>query len=289
MKISVKQNSVRQLLVDLFTITRFPSVIAGGGEAVLGCYLATGNISTHATRAGLVAIAMSLSVAAAMVLNDLADVAVDRISKSHRPLPSGRRSSTWAGRLTATLTIGALAAAIPLGLGVTLATAAVCAVSAVYSYRLKNTVLIGNLTVALCACSPVIIGAAAVGSVTILSATVAGMIFLFMLAYEITKTTADRDSDRVSGLNTVATVFDGVIVVRLLWLIVGVLAASAVAVLHLAAHPVAYLVVVTVFLALVLIAILRLRRDINGSGIESSVLAMRLAWVTGSVSPWLLR
>ena len=93
--------------------------------------------------------AAALITAAGNTLNDVADVAVDRINKPHRPLPSGAVNRTAATLFAILLFAAGLAATIPLPAGCRLI--AVVAVGGVVLYDLwgKGQPLIGNFLVAL--------------------------------------------------------------------------------------------------------------------------------------------
>lgn len=275
-----------QRLGDIITITRFPSVMAGGAEALLGAYLAAGKLSESVA---LAAAAMAFSVAAAMVLNDIADIEVDAVAKAGRPLPSGRWSVRSAWFLTSLLGSLAVVCAARIGLAFALGTAALLAVSALYSYRLKSTVVAGNVVVALCATVPVVLGAFAGGSPGPRVGAAAGLVFGFMFAYEITKTISDGKSDAQSNVRTIATACPPQVPLKLLHVVVAVLALAAFGSAAVSGHPRAYLGMVAAFLVPTLYAVRTLARRDDPAAVAQSVLAMRIAWVIGSLTLWFLR
>lgn len=128
-------------------------------------------------------------------INDYYDVDIDRINKPQRPIPSGRVSRSEALLLSALL----------FGLGIALAflvraEAVAIAVGATllliaYSYRLKRTVLWGNLTVSTVTGAAFLYGGLAVGRVRA-ALIPAGFSFLFHLGREILKDVEDLEGDR---------------------------------------------------------------------------------------------
>jgi len=179
--------------------------------------------------------------------------------------------------------------AIPLGVGLVAWVAALLALSTIYSLLLKGTVLLGNATVALCASSPVLYGAAVTGEVGRRSWIAAALIGLFMLCYEVVKTIADREPDGVSGLRTVATVLGGAASLRILTFLLTVLATLTLSATMLTSHVAAYAVAAVAFLIPVGLAPLAMRRSLDADGIRRGVLMMRIAWLIGLIALWLLR
>ncbi|MGA8046134.1 MAG: UbiA family prenyltransferase, partial [Dermatophilaceae bacterium] len=135
-------------------------------------------------------------------------VAVDRLARPQRPLPSGRLSLQFADRLAAVLAVVGLASAALLGPAAFGVAVFVVLASIAYAVRLKNTVLIGNLTVAALSGATVPFGAAAVAQRDVPTAALAGglLIFAYMVAYEVLKCLQDIDSDAAAGIRTIATV-----------------------------------------------------------------------------------
>jgi len=150
-----------------------------------------------------------LVVAAANVVNDLRDAEADLLGNPGRAIPSGRVTHRDAGRLW----VGLCAAGCLLAISfqdVALAVMAASCVAAgvVYSYRLKNTVLVGNAFVGLLAGTPVLYGSLTAGSPTASTWLAALLIFLFIFGDEVLKAVDDREADHAAGLRTVATALD---------------------------------------------------------------------------------
>ena len=140
-------------------------------------------------------------MAGANTINDVFDLEIDRINKPDRPLPSGlltlRQAALWAGfhfLAGIVLSLGVHSLEFGMALGFT-----TCLI--LYSYRLKNTVLWGNFTVALISAMAFVYGGAAVGR--IYTALIVGVFaFLFHLAREIIKDLEDMEGDRAQGVIT---------------------------------------------------------------------------------------
>jgi 4-hydroxybenzoate polyprenyltransferase len=110
-----------------------------------------------------------------------------------------------AARYAAILAFTALAIAWFLGPLLCLIALATLALSAVYSYALKNTVLMGNATVAVLDATIVIYGAASVSSLRPVVLLLGCIIALYALAEEVLFTLKDCEGDGHAGLHTIAT------------------------------------------------------------------------------------
>jgi 4-hydroxybenzoate polyprenyltransferase len=273
------------MLADTIIMTRFPSVVAGGVEALLGAYLTVERLSGTAT---LAACAMASSVAAAMVLNDIVDIEVDAVAKAGRPLPAGRWSVRSAWLLTSLLSFTAVVCATWTGLAAGLATAVLLAVSALYSYRLKSTVVVGNVVVALCSATPVVFGALVVGSPGRRVGIAAILVFGFMFAYEITKDISDGRSDAQSNIRTIATVHHPQVSLKLLRSVLAVLAVGAGAATLGSEHPRVYVTLIVAFLLPATYTVWALADHTDPAALKRAVTAMRTAWVIGSLALWCL-
>ncbi|HEV2459681.1 MAG TPA: UbiA family prenyltransferase [Ktedonobacterales bacterium] len=172
---------------------------------LLGAYLggsAADILSARALTAGLV---VGLVVACGYVVNDACDVAVDMLSRPERAIPSGRVSLSQAHVFALALAAGALAAALTLGPALALFALATIALSLTYSLALKNTVLLGNLAMALLDGSIILYGSLAVGHLPAATLVVFVLIFLYITAQEILYTLDDVEGDARSGVRTIAT------------------------------------------------------------------------------------
>lgn len=136
-------------------------------------------------------------------LNDVVDLAADRVNRPRRPLPSGRLSTRWALGQSAALGATGLALAFAAGVLPGAIAAGVATGLAVYSAGLKRSGLPGNLLVSLLAAATFPYGAAAAGGWGRWWIP-AGFAFLYHLGREITKGVEDAPGDRIAGVGTLA-------------------------------------------------------------------------------------
>lgn len=197
--------SPRTVATAMLRLVRWENCVAVGLTTLVGAHLAGDAAAPRAAVAGGAVIALH---AAGTAFNDRCDVAVDALARPQRPLPSGRVSLASADRLAAILAVLGLGLSATLGpAALTVATLVVVG-SALYAVRLKSSVLVGNLTVALLSAATVPFGAAAMAPREVVPGpAVRGglLVFLYMVAYEVLKCLQDVDSDAASGIRTIAT------------------------------------------------------------------------------------
>lgn len=196
--------TIRQLLGFLL-ITRPMVSIVAAAYSLLGAYLG-GSLSLlplpTVLRAALV---VGLVVSYSFAINDYRDVASDRLNHPERPIPSGRITRPAAGILSLTLALIALSVTLTLGPWLTVLALFNIFLSTLYSYYLKNTVLIGNCVIAFLNASIVVYGGLAVGHVIPAIWIISLLIFLFTLAQEILFAIGDLEGDALAGVRTTAT------------------------------------------------------------------------------------
>lgn len=199
--------SVAAQLGRVAALTRPQIAAQAAAYSVIGAYLGAGLPLDAPLRVALAALATGLVVAFGFVINDYADLDIDRLAKPMRPLPAGMWSPRAALRLAAALVVAALAVALALP-GVLLAiVCANLALAAAYALLLKRTVLLGNIAIALLNSSIVVFGSLAAGALTYLVWTVATMTLLYTLAQEVLYTVDDLEGDRAAGIVTTAVYF----------------------------------------------------------------------------------
>lgn len=277
-------------LADLVVLIRLPSCLAGGASVLLGIHLAGDDAGLTTRTACLGALSMFCAVATANVVNDVLDVSTDALAKPNRPLPAGRLTTRAAWTISATAGLAAVILAAPLGEYAVPWVLALLTVAFLYSYRAKNTMLLGNVIVALCASSPVLFGALVAGRLVDLVWIGAGISFTFMLAYETMKTIADLETDAASGIRTFAARVGLRPTVLLLRGLITLLTVAAAAAAGVCSHPVVYLLALLLTFALpAWSAIVMLGRSPGEKQIRGAVFLMRLAWFLGIVALLLLR
>lgn len=149
----------------------------------------------------LAAAAAALVGAAGNMINDVFDVAIDRVNKPHRAIAAGTISTRTATIAAVALAAaGLIAAALVSLFAFSLAVASVVLLY-LYSASFKRMPLVGNLTVGLITGAVFLLGAAAAGDIT------AGIIpALFAcgvnIGREILKDVEDMHGDREAGVRT---------------------------------------------------------------------------------------
>jgi geranylgeranylglycerol-phosphate geranylgeranyltransferase len=189
----------------LLELTRPDKPIVAALCTLLGAYLgapAGGFLNGRALEAAAV---VGLTTAFGLVINDCCDLAVDRIGKPHRAIPSGRVSLRQARLFASILATIALAVSCLLGTELALFAAAAILLSGAYSFVLKSTLILGNATVGLLVAGSLIFGALSVSLVTPAVWMAAIISLPYMLAQEALFNLEDVDEDRQAGLRTTAT------------------------------------------------------------------------------------
>ncbi len=168
--------------------------------SVLVAALITGPLSPLSAVV-LACVSAGLIMAAGNTINDYYDIAIDRINKPRRPLPSGQISPAAARRaalaeFAAGIVLSALISwpmfAMALGFS---------ALIYLYAARLKRTVLWGNLAVSLSTAATFIYGGLAVRRPAE-AAIPAAFAFFYHFGREIIKDMADVEGDRRGGAVT---------------------------------------------------------------------------------------
>jgi len=170
--------------------------------ALIGIVVSKTTLSFGVIGSGvLVFVAVFLVAAGGNVINDYFDVAIDKVNKPRRALPSGRITQRGALLYAITLSLFGIAVALflnPICLGLATLNAALLVL---YSWKLKRSALVGNLLVGYLTGSVFLFGGAAVSSVFL-----PGILFLSaMLAItsrEIVKDVEDLPGDKRAGALT---------------------------------------------------------------------------------------
>ena len=192
-------------LVGMIRITRPRVSIVAAIYTLLGVYLGssiTSLLSSTALRASLV---VGLIVSFSFSINDYRDEASDNLNHPERPIPSGQVSPRIAFFLSLALALIAICVASTLGWLLVVIALLNIILSTLYSYYLKNTVLIGNGVIALLNASILVYGGLAIGKLTSAIWILSFLSFLFTLAQEIIFAIGDLEGDAKVGMHTTAT------------------------------------------------------------------------------------
>jgi len=192
-----------QQIKGLYRVSRPVTTLTGALAVMLGGYVAgTGNWFD----VGLAVIATIMASASANAWNDYLDVEIDRINQPNRPLPSGLVSPEAVKWFSIVMAILAVSVSAFINLPAFIIAIAANILLFLYSWRLKSTVLVGNLVVALIAATSAVFGGVAAGNPqpTIWLFLI---IFISILGREVLKTLADYEGDLSESVRTIATVW----------------------------------------------------------------------------------
>ena len=149
-------------------------------------------------------VSVVLLTASAQSFNDAEDIVGDKLTRPNRPLPSGRVSVSQARLYSFTCVIAGVVAASIASLHVAVLAAFIGVGGLSYSRWLKRIPMVGNLTVAAVACTPVFLGAVTIERPNLLIFIAMAMVASQMLGYEILKDVRDIDDDSRVGLRSFA-------------------------------------------------------------------------------------
>lgn len=189
---------------NYFVLCRPLNVLIGMLSIFIGAFI-TGTIQP--IRAVLFAsISGGLIAAAANVINDYYDIAIDKINKPHRPLAAGLISPMNGFAFSIVLFI----AGIAFGYFINWKAFAVAVFSSVilflYSAKLKRTVLWGNISVSLVTALAFIYGGISVNRLS-MALIPAIFSFFYHLGREIIKDVEDTEGDQADHIKTLPIQF----------------------------------------------------------------------------------
>lgn len=186
-------------LVSLLKISRLNNVIISFLTIIVAAELAGG--LDPFSNVLLAAFAAAFITIGANVINDYFDIDIDRINKPDRPLAAGEISRKLALNYFVFVYIIGWGFAGAINVNMFLIAVIIGLLLVLYSYRLKRTVLWGNLTVSFATAIAFIFGG---GAVNHYKETLfpAGFAFLFHLGREILKDIQDMEGDRRAGAKT---------------------------------------------------------------------------------------
>jgi geranylgeranylglycerol-phosphate geranylgeranyltransferase len=186
---------------EFFRLSRPVNALAGCIAVFLSAYVAG---ATSWWPVFLAAFAVLLITASTNAWNDYLDIDIDRVNKPHRPLPAG--TITPGSALIFSFSGSVLS--LIVGAFISQQAFLIVLLSNIllyfYSWKLKCTVLLGNIAVAAIVALCFIFGGVAAGNIqptTMLAVTV----FFALLGREILKTMADYKGDLKEKCTTIAT------------------------------------------------------------------------------------
>jgi geranylgeranylglycerol-phosphate geranylgeranyltransferase len=188
---------------------------AAGVCVVLGEYIAGGSFPGLRELSLGFACGFFLS-AAALILNDIFDLEVDRVNTPERPLPAGLVTKTEALGLGALVTLLGLAAGALIGPAALAVCLLLWLIGFLYNWRFKESGLPGNLMVSVSVAATFILGGLAAGRPRDrLVWTFALIAFFIDLGEEIAGDAMDATGDRKRGSRSLAILFGRQVAVRI--------------------------------------------------------------------------
>ena len=173
---------------------------------LLGFALSGSVLLPSAQVTGIAALALLLIVCFGFVVNDYADVELDRLSKPERFLPSGRVTLPQARLLAVLMATVVLLLSGWLEHSLQLLIWSNLLLTTAYAFWLKRTPLLGNLTIAYLNSSVIMFGALAGSGPNSRVWSVALIVLLYSVAQELLYTVDDYAGDRDAGITTTAVV-----------------------------------------------------------------------------------
>jgi geranylgeranylglycerol-phosphate geranylgeranyltransferase len=192
-------------LLPYLKISRLNNAIITGFAVALGFWLSRSTMSQ--TAFVLLVIAGIAAAAFGNVVNDIRDVATDRVSHANRPLPRNELSLGEARWYAASVAFTALISAVFISPACVAATLLPLIILMIYSRFLKGTPLAGNIVISLLVGYAILYGAFGAPSFTTLLVP-AVLAFLLNLVREIIKDIQDEPGDRAAGIVTTASFSD---------------------------------------------------------------------------------
>ena len=231
-------------------------------------------------------------IAFGQVFNDIVDRKLDAEAKPHRPIPAGLVTVPEAYGVAGFLGLAAIGTAAATSV-VTLLYAAFCLVlSVLYSVRLKNTTLFGNLAVAIVSCAMFSYGSSSVSSPWGQELVGTIVIFFYTLGNELYKTAMDAPEDAEYGLRTLATVYGLRVTAHVLAMVAGALLITLAVVGITNFAPISFVIVAAVVIGVPVVVgavTANAPQDITVATFMRSHRFWRLAWLPGALAMLLLR
>ena len=192
---------------SLFATARIARPHAGllaATYTVLGAYLTGSAWLDHLGDVIKAALVIAFIVAFGFIINDYHDADEDRLSKPYRPIPSGRMSALFALALACSSAALAVVLAASIGFRPALAAFFLVACSALYTYFLKPTLLLGIAMVGFLNASTVLYGCLAADALSSAAVMITVLGFLNASAQETLYNLEDRVEDARSNVRTTA-------------------------------------------------------------------------------------
>ncbi len=189
-------------MIKYLELTRPLNCLMAGLAILIGSIVGAGGaVSPYMSQMALAFIAGCVITAGGNAINDFYDAKIDATNKPFRPIPSGRVSAKGALRFS----IGLLTVGVALSYFINFICFLIAMANSLiliyYAYRLKRTVLWGNICIGYLTGSAFLFGGAAVNGIAVTS-TLFMLAMLTTIGREIVKDMEDLEGDKKEGAVT---------------------------------------------------------------------------------------
>lgn len=167
-------------LKSYLQLVRAPNVFTAVTNVFAGCAAVSASVPNPAVVA-LLAVSSACLYAGGVALNDYCDLAVDRVERPKRPLPSGQIAPNVAVALATALLVAGVALASSVGAMTALTASAIVVLVTTYNFGLKSVRIVGPLNMGACRFGNVLLGACAVPAACLQALPFA----MFMMAWVV--------------------------------------------------------------------------------------------------------
>lgn len=204
-KIMVKNTkSVARKLLAWLTITRVGNCLALGYASIIGYLLSRPEVLNPTIMVRLFVAASTIG-GSSNIINDYYDAPIDAINKPWRPIPAGLIKPRTA--YVVSMLLACIGVAISFSITYLNGFIALIAfiLSYLYSFKLKRTLLVGNIVVAFLAALAIVYGGLTTSKLEIHVILATLFAFMLNLGREFIKGIEDIEGDKVYGVTTLAT------------------------------------------------------------------------------------
>jgi len=290
--VQAREQAGTRLAVGIIEIVRLRATSSAPALTLIG-WIDVGQRTHLALRGVACSLISSFALMAfAQVFNDILDRDLDAKAKPDRPIPAGVITVPQAKAMAIALTLISIAAAVATSFATFYYSAFCLALSVLYSILLKNTILLGNLTVAVVSSAMLTYGSITVSPPWGRELVGTIMIFLYVLGNELYKTVADSREDAQYGLRTIATAYGLCATARAVAIVTAALLALVAAAGTVGFAPTLFVLVDAVVTGVPVVAgavTANAPREVTVETFARSHRYWRLAWLPGTFAILLLR
>jgi 4-hydroxybenzoate polyprenyltransferase len=196
----------RSFLAGFFQMARLHTGVQAAAYLLLSMYLTNHQMQVSGSRVVMGGSVIIFTVAFGFVVDDIRDLAIDRIAKPNNAIPAGRISHRGAILLAILFAVGSIFGAGILGRFFLVLTSVNLLICLSYAYVLRNIAVLSIFIIAYLNGSIVIFGGALAGGLTVLTGFVFLLIFLFTCAQETLYAVVDHDADQMYNVPSSATI-----------------------------------------------------------------------------------